>query len=403
MSNVVLVWELGSELGHVSRLNVLAHELAQRGHQVTCVLSDPGQFCRISAPDCPPPFKVLPGPAWPAETWKLSREPANISEVLLAVGYHEAGALAHMIESWRRVLAPLNPDIIIYDYAPTALLATRDDSCLKVGLDDPFTKPPNTSPLPSFNQDPKVSLPNLAISEQKLLTAINLALHQCGIPEIEQVYEVFETQLSFLLSIPELDPFSELRGTVEYAGLMDASNNKGVKLQWTAGSPAKKIFAYLKHGYPCLHEFLSVLYQMGIDANVFIPDASLEIIKKYHNTQISISTDPYDLSKDLNQVDLVVCHGGHGTVVGSVLSGVPVLIIPLQQEQLTTARKCIRSGLGQGLGAGVKGEEKIMRKIEMLLGQESYRECARSCQFRYFEVFKKPAAQRLAEQLESKL
>lgn len=397
MSNVVLVWELGAELGHVTRLNALAHKFAGIGHQVTCVLSNPDQIHTLFAKDYSPPFNILRGPGWPQRSLKLSREPANLSEVLLAVGYHNANALAKNIKGWQSVLAPLKPDVIVYDYAPTALLASRDYQCRKIGLDDPFSKPPSTTPLPSFNQDPNVGSKNLSISESKLLATINLALNECALAGIDHVYDLFATDKSFLLSLPELDPFCEMRSAVEYVGLLEATSDRGVEMNWRSESPTQKMFAYLKPGYPNLPEFLSVVHQLGVEAKMFIPGVAPEVVEQYAGTLLEILDQPYDVSKRLHEADLVVCHGGHGTVLGSVMNGVPVLIIPLQQEQLTTAKRCIDSGLGFGLGAGVSVREKILSKIQTALDDNNSRNRAHLCSVKYRDCFKASALERVTQ------
>lgn len=401
MSNVVLVWELGAELGHITRLNALALELSTRGHSVTCIVSGPEQIQQLYSSQASLPYKILTGPGWPPRSLKLSRQPANLSEVLLAVGYHNPQALAKKIADWRNIIAPHQPDIIVYDYAPTALLATKDYACVKIGLDDPFSKPPNTSPLPPFHQDSNVNLANLRISENKLLAAINQAMRELQLPDIEFVYDIFQTDKSFLLSIPELDPFFDWRGTAEYVGLIEANSDRSIKLDWRSELPIRKVFAYLKPEYPKLHALLAVMAELEIESKIFLPDAAPDTIEKYRNTRLQISDRPYDLSQDLDQSDLVICHGGHATVLGSVIEGVPTLIIPLQQEQLNTAKRCIDSGLGLGLGPGVDNREKITSQIRSLLNDSGYRQRARMCGTKYRNAFLQPAVIKIAEYLES--
>lgn len=402
MSQVVLVWEMGADLGHVTRLDALAKHLTTRGHSVTCVLSSLSEIQRIYLPPHTPPYQVIQGPSWPDRHSKLSRSPANLAEVLLSIGYHKPQLVAAKLGEWRAIFSQLHPDVIIYDYAPTALLATRDYLCKKISLDDPFSKPPETFPLPSFDQNAKVSTANLAISDTRLVDIVNQVLVQFELSPIRQTSDLFASDKSFLLSIPELDPFAYLRNAATYLGFIEAHDrDKKIALNWNTESTAKKVFAYLKPSYPKLKELLCNIVRLNIQGRFFIPHADQEILDICKNSNVQISNTPYDLSENLAPCDLVICHGGHSTLLQAALCGVPALVIPLQQEQLSTTQKCVDSGLALWLGHGVTDSEKIRSAIQSLLFDEHFQQNTQQCAMRYRNRLTRSAMEVIVEYVEA--
>ncbi|MBI2548840.1 hypothetical protein HYW21_05815 [Candidatus Woesearchaeota archaeon] len=77
-------------------------------------------------------------------------------------------------------------------------------------------------------------------------------------------------------------------------------------------------------------------------------------------------------------VDLVICHGGHGTVYQALLGNKRLLVIPLNLDQLCQAYNVMRTGAGEALigrseGLLVKPELTELRNIVSRLQQRTYR------------------------------
>lgn len=399
MAKVVLVWEMGADLGHVTRLDALARHLGERGHAVTAIFCDTTGIQRLYPPSTKPSYQILQGPSWPTRHQKLSRPPASLAEVLLSVGFYRPEVIVEKFVHWQALFAHLQADIIFYDYAPTALLATRRYPCRRINLSDPFAKPPACFPLPRFDQVANVSEQNLAVSEQRLVTATNQALKQVGLDEIAYAHELFAADKTFLLSIPELDPFAHLREGDDYIGQFETPASAGLQLQWS-GTKSKKVFAYLKPSYPQLNNFLRILTRTDIQGQFFIPNAQQETLAICLDSKIKIASEPYDLS-NLDQCDITICHGGHSTLLRSILNGVPALLIPLQQEQLSVAQKAVNSGIALMLGNGISEESAILSTINHLLYDDSLHRTAQACAVRYRNHFAKSTLETVAEYVES--
>jgi UDP:flavonoid glycosyltransferase YjiC (YdhE family) len=48
----------------------------------------------------------------------------------------------------------------------------------------------------------------------------------------------------------------------------------------------------------------------------------------------------------LGHVDLVITHGGHGTVTRSLAAGVPVMVVPVSRDQPDNAARVLYHGVG---------------------------------------------------------
>jgi UDP:flavonoid glycosyltransferase YjiC (YdhE family) len=101
--------------------------------------------------------------------------------------------------------------------------------------------------------------------------------------------------------------------------------------------------------------------------------------------------------------DLVICHGGNGTLTSSVLHGAPCLIIPQQQEQLINAHQCIAAGMGLGLGPHVTDKEKISSLLNRLLTEPIFKQAASACQLKYHYLTQQPALNTLIHAIKSGL
>lgn len=90
----------------------------------------------------------------------------------------------------------------------------------------------------------------------------------------------------------------------------------------------------------------------------------------------------------LDEADLVVCHGGSGTVFGALAAGVPLVVVPIFADQFDNGRRVADCGAGlvvepEGRPDGsrrVVGNEdapRVADAITAVLGATSYRRSAR--------------------------
>jgi UDP:flavonoid glycosyltransferase YjiC (YdhE family) len=75
----------------------------------------------------------------------------------------------------------------------------------------------------------------------------------------------------------------------------------------------------------------------------------------------------------LPHCDLVVTHGGSGTVRSAIRHGVPVVVLPIAADQPGNARRCVALGLGRALGLAERTPAMIREAVRQVLATPAYR------------------------------
>jgi UDP:flavonoid glycosyltransferase YjiC (YdhE family) len=83
--------------------------------------------------------------------------------------------------------------------------------------------------------------------------------------------------------------------------------------------------------------------------------------------------------------DLVISHGGSGTVIGALAFGVPQIVLPMGGDQPHNARRCEALGVGRALDSVHATAREIGTAVEEVLADRSYRQRS--------EVIRREAAQ----------
>jgi len=97
-----------------------------------------------------------------------------------------------------------------------------------------------------------------------------------------------------------------------------------------------------------------------------------------------------DQERVLGSADVVVCHGGSGTVYGALAAGVPVVVVPVFADQFENGTRVARHGAGLVVadddhGAGRTGRRVVDDRhvpaiggaVRAVLGDDGYRLAAR--------------------------
>ena len=145
MSRVLCAWEFGGDLGHIHRLMPIARELRAMGHEVSFALRDD---LHLDAP-ISEGFEAFVAPRLRAPA-RPNPWPLSFAEVLLNIGFDDRAALAGAVRAWRSLYELLHPDIVVAEYAPTALLAARALDLPRVTVGAGFSVPVLGDPLPAL-------------------------------------------------------------------------------------------------------------------------------------------------------------------------------------------------------------------------------------------------------------
>jgi len=379
MSHIVITWELGSHLGHISRFLPLALKLKEAGHQVSFILKDLSHAYEMLVKYG---FSVYQAPVWLLKAPGVKSPPANFAEILILFGYLNSNHLSGMVAGWRSLYEQLQPDLVLFDHSPTALLSAKPYHFKKALFGTGFFHPLHTVPMPDFRPEDSVPPARLQKSEERVLNVVNEVLANYGTSSLGALYELFEVDEDFLITYPELDHYQNRPGA-KYWGIL-TTNEGGTEPHWP-GDDEPKIFAYLKPEYGQTPEILQAISEIGCQAVIFSPNLPESLIEKYSNDRIAFSRQRYKIRTIANQADLVICHAGHDTTATVLSAGKPLLLLPMHQEQQLLANQVEKLGAGL-IGHQDETAESYLAKLQRILSDESFSETARAFANQYADT-----------------
>lgn len=332
MARIVFVWELGAAYGHISGFMPLAKEFLSRGHEIICIIKDLKLAYTQLMPDN---IQYFQAPVWD-ETITGKTSTSTYAELLLEIGYKQADQLCARILAWQTLYDTIQPDLVIADHAPTALLAARKYHFRVALFGTGFFSPPQQQPIPPFTDSPGLSLQQVDEFESRVTTCINSALHDLDMQPLTFLAELFNVDENFLTTYEELDHYKHRQGQ-HYWGLR-FNPELGTSIIWTH-QYERKIFAYINTGFPELEKLLQALLVIEADVILFSDGLSDILIKKYSASHITYTTQPVNFKSIQNDCDLVLSHAGLGTVGSMLLKGIPLFLLPMHAEQLIVAKR----------------------------------------------------------------
>lgn len=97
---------------------------------------------------------------------------------------------------------------------------------------------------------------------------------------------------------------------------------------------------------------------------------------------------------------LTLCHGGNNTVLDSLACGVPIVAVPIANDQLAVSARLRRSGAGEFIPATKVNRERLRKLVQHVLDERSYRD--RAAHFRR-SIREAGGARRVADVIEEVL
>jgi UDP:flavonoid glycosyltransferase YjiC (YdhE family) len=338
VARIAFAWELGGSIGHALSCAGLARALHARGHAIAFMLRELRPLALIPESDA---YEVFQAPRNAREAQGVGI-PASYAEILLGCGYRDASELAALLGGWRTLFALWRPDMVIADFAPTALLAARSLGIKRATYGNGFFTPPRLTPLPAFRIDTPVDLERVRAADALALDGANAALARFDAPPMAALADMFAADEDFLCTFPELDHYGS-RPVSGYWGprlRVDLGN----EARWPEGKGAR-ILVYVQKATPHLDALIAALAEGPHRVLAYIPGIDEARRARLAARHRIVVDRPVRLDAILKTCELLVCHGGE-IAGGALASGVPVLLIPSHYEQYLTAR-CI-----DALGAG---------------------------------------------------
>jgi UDP:flavonoid glycosyltransferase YjiC (YdhE family) len=390
---VLLAWELGSDLGHVARLRPLARALVRRGHEVVLAARNLENVAGL-----PERVRAIQAPTTDAVTVTYPiREPATFADILYNTGAGNAEGLWGLVDAWHEILDRVEPDVVVHDFSPFALLAALSRPVASVLLGTGFACPPPIPRLPDLRAWQDHYPDRIRATEDAVLSALNSQLEKRGQAPLAAVGELFaRADENLLTTFPELDHYPQRQemgvGSYEYIGTW--SDLGGPEPAWPQGQ-GPRIFAYLKP-FKGLPRLLEHLMQAGYPTLVFLP-GDMDV-SRWQSSSMRIVKEPLNMGRVAATCDLAVLHAGHGSTAAMLLAGKPIVQIPFVVEQYHTAQNTDR--LGAGIHAALDDPDEICRAVDRAASDHCLKTAAEAFARKYADHDSQKALSRVVERIE---
>jgi UDP:flavonoid glycosyltransferase YjiC (YdhE family) len=350
MARIMLAWELGAGSGHETVSLWLADILAARGHEVVFAVHA-AKAARSKAPhryltlavDAPHVAPTIP-------------DPGSFAECIEVAGFLDPETLGTALRVWERALAQAKADLLVEDFAPTALLAARclDLPALSVGAG--FCIAPAWAPWPGFRHWAPVPRERLLAAEYRALLASNAALAARGRTPMGSMAELYAASAPVLTTWPALDPYAHFRRDAAYLGPVGPNTLPPLGLD--ARRPVRDAVAYLRWDPSgAALPVLQGLARAGVKTLAAVPDLDAEARQSLDGSSVAIERWIADLAAAFSGARFAITHGGQGATLQAMAAGLPVLVVPTQAEQYLTGERIAALGLGHVVRPGAPDSE----------------------------------------------
>ncbi len=360
MSRVLLTWELGMNLGHLTRLLPLAQQLRKDGHVVLIAARDIQAAARVLGPAGIP---FVQAPHLP-KGMPLPHRPSGYADILLSQGWSDAPTLQGLTHAWLNLIRLFNPQRLILDYSPAVSLAARIAELPTVLIGNGFELPPTTDPLPAFPGFSWATADQAAQSERLALGNANKVLNAFGVGPIAALSQLLRSdrmrsQTRLLATFRELDHYGERADEIYIGPLL--GDLRAPRVTWPDGS-GPRIFACVRPDTSHVEAILAAL--AGMTARVICVAAGFDAARlgALAKPYVRISPVPVDLPS-LSDADLCLTYGAEGTLMRFLLMGVPQIISPWHVETYMATRRVEAAGLGASL-TGTVTQQSVRDLIE---------------------------------------
>ncbi|MEP4194441.1 MAG: nucleotide disphospho-sugar-binding domain-containing protein [Aliishimia sp.] len=397
MKRILFAWEMGSNFGHVNKVSQVAAQL--QGEMDVTFAARNVIAVRDLAPNLEARLLQAPYSPMRAPT-QHEMTGACYPGLLLLDGWDQSKRLIPLIESWRALFDLVQPDVLVTQAAPTALLAAHGLGLKTALLGSGWDAPPRANPMPCLSPDDPEAVALAAQQESDVLTQANLALAHHNAPKLEQFSDLLDVEEYLLVAYPESDHFAPRHkyeaAPAPYLGQL-LSVQTGQHMTWrTTGLP--RIFAYLRPGSGPYNAAVQGLSQLGPDADIILAAPGIDPVhaESLRARNVQICDGPARLDKLLPDCDLGISHGSNGIGSAFLAFGVPQIGLPGHREQMMFTQAVARAGCALGVAGSYAGPQ-IVEAVQKALNSVNLKERAHQIKDKIASEGLKNPAQKAAD------
>jgi len=359
---VLLGWELGAGLGHLHSLKRIAEAGLEQGWQPVFVSRDVAGAEKLLA-GLDIPVHAAPDAGNRPPSGQQGFLAASYADILSLRGFDDADELERRVAAWERLLAELDPALVISDHSPTLNLAARDRTPLLLvgnGFILPAPEPP-AFPLLVPGRQPYVA-------EATLLTAVNTVRSRRGRVAWDRLPALFDAP-RVVTVLPLLDPYRSFRRELPVGPLE-------VPLQALPPPAGERWFAYLSGEVACTEPVLTVLARSGVPGTAYVRDADETLKDRLRSAGVTLQAGLRPMEEILAGAAVVVHHGNAGMCQAALGAGRAQLLCPPHMEHRLYAGALSRLGVALVLDGQYTGND-VVQSLARLLREPGFAQRAR--------------------------
>ena len=350
----VLILAYTHMLSHVSRPMLVAHRLRERGHEV--LFAGEGSNTRFISADG---FEILPL-AEPDPEALL----ANIRQG--RIRFTDDKEVRRMVEADLALYRETEPDLVLSDFRFSSPLSAQIAGIRHAAIVNASSTEFRALPyVPLFDRLKLDWLPG-GDSVRALLNRFNLGFEMFVFDNAMRIFRTISREyglakqvtatncltgvdLTLLADTPEYFPTRNLPANYHYIGPLTMQSRAAPPDWWPPDKRGGRL-VYITMGTTGLEEFFTIVPKVVNEASF---TAIITTGGQAAQTAVNspgIYVEPF-INGDLvmQAADLVICHGGNGTIYQALQHGVPIIGIPTLADQQFNMRMVERLGAGRRL------------------------------------------------------
>lgn len=366
-------------LSHLSRPLLLAKELRNRGHEIVFAGESPKiKFIEQEG------FSVFP-----------LHEPdpdvlfGNIRKGKLR--FMSDVEIERMIEADIALYREVKPDLVLTDGRFTAPISTHIAGLRHAAIVNVSSTEYRALPyIPFFEWIPEWFIKRNT-GMWRIFDSLNLKLEMVVFDNVMNIFKKLSKRynlkktitatncltgknITLLADIPEYFPTKNLPSNYHYVGPLTWKSNLPKPIWWPLHKNGK-VLVYITMGTTGIKDFFQITYD-------FIKKSDLKAVITTGGQIQNLSTIPDKLIIEdyvdgdlmMEACDIVVCHGGNGTIYQALQHGKPIIGIPTIQDQRFNMRRVEALDVGRTLSweKFAKKPELLTDLIDLIIKDRSY-------------------------------
>ena len=368
--------DLGGGFGHISRCLALALEARNRNHICDFVLTDSKYENRIKKDfnvyvlkkrkkwGSPSLFLkkaislFLKPPAYP-----LFLEISDLSFQIIRDDLTSERKIRHILDQYIEIVEYSKPDVLIGDTSLLVWILSQ-----KVGIPAiqiiRFAFHPERAGLIWWKKIPT------EITPPDSLKLFNPLLKKIGLKQINKAEDLLRGDLYLVPGIPEIEPVEADTKTI-HVGDLTLSVEETSPPSWFNELPSNQPLIYVTIGGGAgpvgNRSFFLTIIEAFTDKKVQVVVSTSDKFKPEDFPGLPSNIRFFSWLPGkliISKADLIVFHGGYGTMMETISRGKPTVIIPFQTEQEGNGRRLEKHGCGRVLKLSREKYKKINKKWE---------------------------------------